>query len=317
MADLDNKIALNDVLYNITAVTAETADKTKGALTLKKYSAAAGASSTVYSHNGSNSKNVFIVPADGGSFIGPVALRTANNLSNSKENKKLILNREDIESLLTEVKGLPAFAWDGSNLVTLPTNDETVPNICVITGTSANLVTLRSSSEAPKNYLYFCTDYYGDIYLKLETDVEPRKLGNRTIEALKLCDQYNANNNLTVDDINARFNSVTTSCNDAISSLGTDLTDTFNTRFQKLETPLFTQKGEGKDKSEGLITRFTNIEKGSVAVPMAELATKAQVATKDSANNVISDYYQKRISVIHADEDLPTGSDGDILIIIP
>ncbi len=313
MADLDNKIALNDVLYNITAVTAETANKTKGTLTLKKYSADVGASSTVHSHNGSASNNVFIVPADGGSFKGPVALRVTNNLSKSKENKKLILNREDIESLLTEVKGLPAFAWDGSNLVTLPTNDETVPNICVITGTSADLAALRlSSSEEPKNYLYFCTDGYGEIYLKLETDGLCRKLCNRASLARTLYDPYNTENNLTVEDINARFNTVTTSCNDAISTLGTDLTDIFNTRLKQLETPLLDQ-----EEVKGLITRFTDIENGNSVVPKADSATRAQVATKDSANHVISDYYQKRISVIHADEDLPTGSDGDILIIIP
>lgn len=212
--DLENTLTVDDTVYNINAVKADSATKlttdsvgdtstpvyfsngvpvactsvntgssgagTTGKVTnplkIYNYAGPADQDTTIdpVSFTGEKSESIRIVPATGGGFRGPVTIRTLDETKYSKPDLA-ILNRGQINSAINAVSGSSFYTWNGSTL-TKPTENTSALRIETIVGTTANYAKLIKSTKQPTAYIYICSDGNNDVYFNYSPDYTNKKL---------------------------------------------------------------------------------------------------------------------------------------------
>lgn len=150
--NLKNTIELDDGFYNINAVEADVAKKTKASLTLNK-SLESGITTETF--NGNLDKSINYVPSDGGKFTGPVWVYKDNTSVAGIDNNEII-NKGQIETTISRLRGAPLWTWDAaSKKLTAVENASEIPyKLNTVVGKTADLQALVARDTDSKNDEY-------------------------------------------------------------------------------------------------------------------------------------------------------------------
>jgi hypothetical protein len=138
--------------------------------------------------NGSTPQSISIVSSTGGAFTGPVIVKSLEesledlskdleDIESSEEleaqlaeaKKNLVINYDDISTIIQNLTGHPCLKWDGTELKTeLTENGLTIQEVNLITGTLENYKIFIEQEEKPTFFLYICEDT-GQIFFGLDS----------------------------------------------------------------------------------------------------------------------------------------------------
>lgn len=200
--DLYNILKVGDDVYNINAVHSDAAAKVDNQLEIKK-SITGGEESITF--DGTDYKSVSIVPSEGGTFTGPVEVKTLAELGLSEdEADPYIINLGEIKQRLYELTGCPGFIWDGEKLDAELNSDNQIQKISIVIGSAENYVSFLEQNPPPTFFLYFCNNS-GKMYLGLAEN-EYVELGTTT---LRIVDAENSAIGFDAKDIAEQIERIT------------------------------------------------------------------------------------------------------------
>lgn len=250
--DLHNILKIGDEEYNINAVHSDAAGEVDNSLTIHNIARDGSTSEeTDVVFNGSEPKELSIVPAEGGAFTGPVGvpsiepIENSADLSESGENTENILdayndlavNLGDVRKLISLLKGHPIYHYDvndGLQEEISSIDPNILQNIKIVNGKFDDYGKFVEENQEAKFFLYICNDT-GQIFFGLAK--EPKEIGT---QAYTLADESGMCKSYTASDI---------------SKLSFDITKNSNTINE-------------------LTTTIENIKSGSEAIGIAEKADK-------------------------------------------
>lgn len=184
--------------YNINAVHSDAAAKTDYALTINKATFDGTENSLVF--DGSETREISVVPSEGGTFSGPVAVKSLNELADLDETdkKRLAINYEDVRTIIKYLTGHPCYKWDGTELREELVEDEdiAIQKVKLVTGTSEGYQTFIAQEEKPIFFLYICEDT-GQIFFGQDVD-NYKQLGTNTLKVVYAND---FNSGFTAEDL--------------------------------------------------------------------------------------------------------------------
>lgn len=184
--------------YNINAVHSDATAKTDYALTINKATFDGTEDSLIF--DGSEAKEISVVPSEGGTFSGPVAVKSLEELSELTEidKKRLAINYEDVRTIIMHLTGHPCYKWDGTELKEELVEDENIAiqKVKLVTGTSEDYQTFIAQEEKPIFFLYICEDT-GQIFFGQNVD-NYKQLGTNTLKVV-YADDFNSG--FTAEDL--------------------------------------------------------------------------------------------------------------------
>lgn len=158
MAKLKNKININETDYEVTATLADEAHKVTNKLEVTEHGPANNTKS--WNFDGSEKRNLDIVPSKGGTFSGPITV--TGSVDADKMTVKTAVNKEDTEVLnkseiynyVTELSGASWFTWNGIELTAVKTSEDKLQRIAIVEGLWADFETFKSYESKPAACLY-------------------------------------------------------------------------------------------------------------------------------------------------------------------
>lgn len=199
--ELSNILQVDGDDYNINAVHSLAAAKVDNALNINKTELDGSISSILF--DGSEEQTISIVPSEGGTFTGPVAVQSLNDqLELSDEDKKrLAINYADVLTVVQDLTGHPCFRWNGTELIgeTVTKDDLTIEKISLIIGSSENYEKFITQEIKPIFFLYICEDT-GQIFFGLNSD-NYKQLGTRTLKVIYENNLDNPDEGFTAEDL--------------------------------------------------------------------------------------------------------------------
>lgn len=154
MPKLSNKIKVDKTDYDVTATTAEVADKVINGLQLVKYKEDGIAPPE--SFDGSEEKTLHYVPADeGGQFGGPIYVPCTDESIDDQ----IVLNYADIKSKIVKLLSNTSilYTWNGTSLDSTPNGESNIDSISVVQGPEASIGAFKELNDKNKwlsAYLY-------------------------------------------------------------------------------------------------------------------------------------------------------------------
>lgn len=340
--ELKNTLKVDDIEFNINAVQA---NKVTNKLTVNKVTLS-NTKSKLIDFDGSATKTLDIVPADGGAFTGRI--KVPNN-TNSTVEDEAVLNYGDLRNKVLNqlINNSTIFSWSGSTLSVPTAGSSTIAGMSLVQGTEANVQRFANSNKnnataVPNNnnaskrwlaaYLYICSDTK-NIYFGTSDKATATRLASEA-KALKETVKRN-NKSVTIDytalDIEAIESNVNKIINGTISVgkatsidcgnnqiiAGTALNSTLNSLNSTTSTNS-ANIAALQSSVDKIIDGATTVGKATTATTATTAATamKATIAEKDSNENIISSYYQKRITLSTSapSNSSNQGNNGDIWI---
>ena len=295
MAELQNTIKIDGTTYDITAKTAEVADKVNNSLVIKKTNLdGTEASASLADFNGEKAETVTVVPASGGMFTGRVNIE---NYPNQTMDSKAILNSSDIKKfIVNELKSNSVlYTWNGTAL-NGGGESASVQSISIITGAYSDVDALAEYIWAKKPiaaYIYICSDsanrgkiYFGtsasDRVAGVEVSAENALTAVNATNAEKITSTTDATKYYTYDNI-AKLD---TSING--NSSGTEAGI-----LKILDAQVATINNELKPTVTNNTSEINKIKNGTTTVPKATQAASADIASRAADNKVIHyNYYR-------------------------
>ena len=199
--ELSNILKVDGDDYNINAVHSLAAGKVDNTLNINKTELDGSISSILF--DGSEEQTVSIVPSEGGTFTGPVAVQSLNDqLELSDEDKKrLAINYADVLTVVQDLTGHPCFRWNGTELIgeTVTKDDLTIEKISLIIGSSENYEKFITQEIKPIFFLYICEDT-GQIFFGLNSD-NYKQLSTRTLKVIYENNLDNPDEGFTAEDL--------------------------------------------------------------------------------------------------------------------
>lgn len=302
--ELEKTLLVDGEEYNINAKQAE---KVEQALVLKK-----NLLTTVSedSFDGTTQKEIDFVPASGGSFTGNI--RVPNN-TDSKVNDKAVLNYYDLKNtVLKELKNNSVlYTWDGKTLVGGGESD-LIKTVSIITGDTGNVNSFAAKNATTKQFSAFI--YVGDtggIYFGTSDSssvVGVTVSAENAIKANQLAEPRTFGVDLGSGVVATSFDGTNDVTLGVTGTLPVNRGGTGATTAAAARTNL----GLAAVASTGKYSDLTDTPNYAGSASAGGAANSALQATKDSAGNVISSYYQKKITL---SPNTPSGgSNGDIWI---
>lgn len=319
--ELDKTLVIDNEIYNINAVFADTAKKVQAPLNINK-SQLNGETKEIANFNGSVEKNITIVPADGGKFTGRITVPavTANTLNSDSST---VLNYADIKNHVVPklINNSVAYSWDGTELNS--TINNAICSISIIYGKEEHAEKFAQDNfnkSELSSYLYICSDtkniYYGTVNSasldKLVTEVTKSETATKLITPRKIT------TNLSKNAVEAKFDGTAdieprvTGVLDPVNG-GTGSTTLSNITVGTANTLRDASDGRKSATAIDVINNRTDIDN---IISGATYVAKAYNADNTSKlNGQSASYYQKKITIntrIPTNED--KGSNGDIWI---
>lgn len=321
---LDSIIEIGTDTYEVQAKTSESADtakKVENSLTINKKNLT-GTSSVVF--DGSGTRSVNIVPAEGGAFSGRI---TVDDLGTSITDKKSVLNWGDVEKKVVNhaieklTNSSASYEWDGSNITSK--NATGINGLSAVLGESSKVASFAAKNAAASNgaklstFIYICTDDHAIYFGTSESATDYFLLSSdKAREAVKLSTAREITVNLAKTAATATFdgtkdikpkvtgvldptNGGTGSTSLANVTVGTsnNLTDPNNSRNSVTALDVLNNKDD-----------ITSLMNGDETVGHAEFADDA-----DTLDGYEATYFQKKITISTSEPS--GGSEGDIWIV--
>jgi len=157
--------------YNINAVTADVARYTKADLILKP-SLGEGINLTNDEKNirngifdGNEDRVINYVPSDGGTFTGPVQINV-NKTSVDGVGVNEIINRGQMETVISQLDGAPLYTWDVSAGYNAVENDDEVPyKLNTVIGSIEDLPIFEAFASGEAHNKYVTPDSFDNAYI--------------------------------------------------------------------------------------------------------------------------------------------------------
>ena len=328
---LDNKIKFNQTEYEITATYSDEANRTTNSLNIQLNNE----EQTEVSFDGSESKNISIVPSEGGTFTGAIKIECENGDQNTENltNTNLI-TLSNVYDVVEQLRGLPFCTISEDGLVSNETNEENSINpinIALGNNIAINALTARLQEIGSTNTSYLClsTDYPNEIYFIYYDTVQEKIVclllsgHSQKLVTLKETEtiEYTAESLATeLSELLESINTLNTivgiseesTDNNSHAQKISDINDNIDIINETLESHL-----QGIANND---TRITDIIDGNTIVPRA---TEANKATYDSAGSHIRNNYYRgtanssNANTITISTDTPppnSGLTGDIWI---
>lgn len=174
--ELSKTIKINDIDYNINAVSAETADKVANKLILIPVNATKDS----VSFDGNEELKFEVMTADGGEFTGNITVPSILGESSEPVNRQTVLNFDDISTkVLSDLKNnstIYTFGPESGDLaddailqaihdstLVSGTNANKINGISVVLGDSSNLETFAEKNDTLSSYFYICKSNESNI----------------------------------------------------------------------------------------------------------------------------------------------------------
>lgn len=331
MSQLDNKIKFNETEYDVTATYSDEANHTTNKLSVHLNNK----SQTNVEFDGSESKNISIVPSDGGTFTGALKIECENSEQNTENlTGANLMTLSNVYDVVEQLRGLPFCTISEDGLVSNETNGENginPINIALGNNTAINALAskLQEIESIDTSYLCLSTDYPNDIYFiyynKIAKKIECLLLSGHSQKLITL--KENDTIEYTAESLEAKFNEIITDVTDLNTIIGTNedgishekkFTD-INTRISDTNIQL----GVIRARVINNLQNISDIINGTIKVKSAEKADEANKATYDDANNHIRNNYYRgtanstnanTITISTAAPNTNSGLTGDIWI---
>lgn len=331
--NLQNTLQINGETYNITATTADIANKVKATLTITQKKANSD-DDEITEFNGETSVNVSVVPADGGKFSGPISVP---NIDDSQEySGSEVINKTDTENLINKIvaalKGLPNHIFeDGQLSPELDAESGSYKALKIITAEAAGdykeFEALSESNEYP--YIFICKST-GDIWLKsaeqpsvnitekIKNQVKDSLIGDAPdgvdVEQFTLSFLYNEfkglQNSLTANNTELK------NLKDLINTIDSKIANLLGkTSDSSSSMTIYGTRKYAQELSNNLSNAITEITNGTTTVGLSTTSNQSntiKVQTADGKTKYYSTIYFGSTTPVNT-----LGKDGDIYIKIP
>jgi hypothetical protein len=335
--DLKNTILVDGDTYNINAVEA---DKVKNSFEVKSVGLGGTVLQNTVTFDGSDSKEIIIVPASGGKFTGPIRVKSAagddgdaykNVDRNGNFVDEAVLNYKDIkDNVLNQLLNTTVmYTWSGQTLN--PNISTSINGLSLVLGSenelddfhNDNKTKLANNNTYLSSYIYIDKDT-GNLYLGLvgeESPIQLAKLATLSSEANKLTKILPTTEGGTGLAINS-LNELTVG---KASQLETGRAIKVNlAKNSNLDAQTFNGTSGYESGVQGVLKEANGgtgqASLAKVTVGKATEADKSTNALNDQYSRQIDTYYQKKI-LIKSASDRPNGplstdgTTGDIMII--
>lgn len=331
MSQLDNKIKFNETEYDITATYSNEANHTTNSLSVHLNNEA----QTNVEFDGSESKNISIVPSDGGTFTGALKIECENNEQNTENLTSTNLTTlSNVYEVVEQLRGLPFCTISEDGSVSSEINGENLINpiniaLGSIVAISALAARLQEADNINTSYLCLSTDYPNDIYFiyynKISKKIECLLLSGHSQKLITL--KENDTIEYTAESLANKFSELSESINSLNSIVGIDADTTDNSshteKINIINNNIDNINETLSDHLQNIINndaRITSIIDGDIVVPKAAEANKA---TYDNTGaHIRNNYYRgtanstnaNTITISTAAPNTNSGLTGDIWI---
>jgi uncharacterized protein YoxC len=303
MSQLDNKIKFNETEYDITATYSDEANHTSQNLIIKLNNE----TQEEIIFNGSNEKNVSVVPSSGGVFDGPVKVESDSQSTAQLENDNLV-TLSNVYDIIEQLSGLPFCTISEDGLVSNETSDKNSVNpVNIALGNNIAINALATKLQEAGNintsYLCLSTDYPNEIYFihynNIQEKVECLLLSGHSQKLITI--KENDTIEYTAESLATEFSGLLESINNlnTIVGISKESTDN-NSHAQKINdiNDSIDNINETLENNLQLInnninnndTRITDIIEGNITVSRS---IEANRAIHDSAGEHIRNNYYR------------------------
>lgn len=334
LKNLKNTIKVDNEEYNVNAVHSDSASKVDNKLTIYKME---HINAVPVEFDGSKEQSLSVVPAEGGTYNGPVMIEN-NDLSSAQP--KQVLTYSNVEQLTEQLTGFSCYYWDGVTLTSIKKDsDEALGKASLIIGPEESLallaeyVTKNQIDGMPTYWLYISDKSPYSIFLC--TVDESIKL-NLTSEKIVSPDNSEKHYEYTAKELYNHFNSLTSADNSLRAALNNlkSIVDSISG-----SSTVVINLVEINNTLEQNKQQIENIINGDIVVAKASSASYASEATKATkaiSDNTTYDYsidkgyyrstanqatayntYANTITISTSEPPVNSGNPGDIWIKIP